>query len=232
MIGFGCTVYNIPMSLVIALRDDKDIIVASDGRVLDLNLAVLSNETHKTLPINDGLIISLTGHTDYMVQILWALGFRCSDTTAVNLMRVCEEDETPVEIEYRDARNIITRELARIVPNIEPEHRKGYAPSAILAGKMRDVPALCSWGEPTWEMNQWPLNGFSASIIGKIPPIDSEECHKFRITAYGNHKTDGAESRLVEAIRSCADYWGEEGPVNKVVFLRRLSSPFQLTRAQ
>lgn len=231
LIGFGCAVYDGPMTLITAIRDNKDAVIASDTRVLNLDYSFRSDAAQKAVAINDSLIIAIGGNTIYGIEILRALGFRCQDTDSVTYMSSAQL-EAPLDLEYRDARARVTRELRRIIPAIDPKNLADHAPGAILVGFLRGAPSLCSWGTPKWEMNQWPLLGFSSATIGKPPPAKSKERGEYQRIAYGNHLTKDSEKRLVRATRHCADYWGNDGPISQSVLLHRLSDPFHPTRLE
>ena len=230
LIGFGCLTYAGPVTLIAALRDNDDVVIASDTRVLNMDLSVRCDGACKTLPVNDNLLIAIGGYTEYGVQILRALGFRCQDTNPVSSMRSCLEEETPMELKYRAARDIIAKEVSRIIPSIDPQDGANLVPGVILAGRLRGVPSLCSWGGPEGKMIQWPLLGFSAAVVGKPPPEGTIDCDTFQELAYKNLRTRDSESNLIAAFRYCADYWGDTGPVSRDLFLHRLSDPFHPTK--
>lgn len=218
------------MSVIVAVRDDQDIVMACDGRVLGEDSRVMADDALKTLALNPDLCLGLAGHTDAMRQVLTCLGLKCRGTHPVDLLRSCQEVSCPVDIGYTDARSEVSgllnwmRRRGRVarVPRI---------PTVVLAGRWKNEPALCGWQNPAWAMEQAPLSGYSEAVVGSLPQEGTSAHDRFRGLIRGERTTDEAEPRLTRAVRFCARHFGAAGPVSETVFLRRLSRGFALCRA-
>ena len=99
------------MSLILAVRDDRDVVVASDGRVLGEDLGVMSNDSLKTLALNATVCLGMAGSTDVMRLVLGSLGIKCRGSHPIDLLGVCQEVACPVDVDYRDARDEVTSVL-------------------------------------------------------------------------------------------------------------------------
>lgn len=214
-----------------AVRDDQDIVVASDGRVLCEDLAVMSDDSLKTLALNNQLCLGLAGPTDTMRQVLSSLGFKCRGTHPADLLGVCQEVACPVDVDYRDARDEVTGVLHWMTQRVPRRSRLARIPAVLLAGRSNDSPSLCEWNHPTWAMDASRPGGYSDALVGCLPDEGSREWVEFHRMVRGERSTKRAEERLTRAVRFTARYFGRGGPVNGTVFLRRLSHGFQLTQA-
>lgn len=218
------------MSLILAVRDDADIVLASDGRVLDDNLAVMSETSLKTLALNSAVCLGLAGPTDAMRQVLTSLGVKCRDAHPIDLLGACQEVSCPVEINYVDARDEVTNVLRWMTRRVPPRHRLQRIPAVILAGRVEERPALSEWDYPTWKMAGSVTVGYSEAVVGSLPDAGSGARESLHRMVRGERTTRGAEERLASAVEFCANYFGVSGPINKNVFLRRLSRGFRLDR--
>ena len=90
---------RIGMSLILAVRDDQDIVMASDGRVLDQDLGVMSDDSLKTLALNAELCLGLAGPTDTMRHVLTSLGIKCRGSHPIDLLGACQEIACPVDVD-------------------------------------------------------------------------------------------------------------------------------------
>jgi len=192
----------------------------------------MSDDSLKTLALNPELCLGLAGQTDSMRQVLSSLGLKCRGAHPIDLLSECQEIQCPVDIDYRDARDEVVGVLRWMVHRVPHRARRRRVPAVVLAGRWQAGPALCRWDHPAWVPDQAPLTGYSAAVIGEVPDEGSRELAEFQKIVHGQRTTHQAESRLSRAVRFCARYFGTHGPVNEIVFLRRLSQGFQLTRAE
>lgn len=223
---------RIGMSLILAVRDDRDVVMASDGRVLDEDLGVMSNNSLKTLALNTELCLGLAGPTDTMRQVLTSLGIKCRGTHPADLLGACQEVACPVDVDYRDARDEVTSVLRWMTRRVSIRLRYRRVPAVILAGRSNDRPALCDWRHPTYAVETTGWAGYSEAIAGSLPEEGTREETEFRRMVRGERSTERAEERLTRAVQFCARYFGAGGPVNEAVFLRRLSRGFELDRVE
>lgn len=227
-----CGILGCEMSLILAVKDDQDIVMACDGRVLAADLTVMSDESPKTLALNSELCIGLGGPTDSLQQVLDALGLKCAGTHPIDLLSECQEVHCPVDIGYGDAQDEVAEVLQWMIRRVPHPERRTRIPVVVLAGRCSDRLALCGWDYPAWIADQAPFKGYSAAVLGRVPDEGSTELPEFQAMVHGEATTAQAESRLSSAVRFCARYFGACGPVSETVFLRRLSLEFQLTRAK
>ncbi|HDL86709.1 MAG TPA: hypothetical protein ENH11_10385 [Candidatus Acetothermia bacterium] len=218
------------MSLILAVRDDEDVVLASDGRVLDDDLVVMSENSLKTLALNAEVCLGLAGPTNTMRQVLTSLGLKCHGTHPADLLGACQEVSCPVEVDYLDVRNEVTSILRWMGRRMPSRHQLGRMPAVILAGRVREGPALSGWSFPTWRRKESPARGYSEAVVGSLPDAGSPAWKSLHRMVSGGLTTRGAENRLAGAVRFCANYFGAEGPINENVFLRRLSRGFSLDR--
>ena len=218
------------MSLILAVRDDRDIVIASDGRVLDEDSAVMSNDSLKTLALNAELCLGLAGPTNLMRQVLSSLGIKCRGAHPIDLLGVCQEIACPVDVDYRDARDEVTSVLRWMTRRVSVRFGSRRIPAVILAGRSNDRPALCEWRQPVCAVETTGHSGYCEAIAGSLPEEGTREESEFRRMVCGERSTERAEERLTRAVRFCARYFGATGPVNEAVFLRRLSREFELVR--
>jgi len=223
---------RIGMSLILAVRDDQDIVVASDGRVLGEDLGVMSNDSLKTLALNAELCLGLAGPTNAMRQVLTSLGIKCRSSHPIDLLGACQEVACPVDIDYRDARDEVTSVLRWMTHRVPIRLRLKRTPGVILAGRSNALPALCGWSHPAQAMETAGAAGYSEAVVGSLPDEGTREWTEFRRMVHEERSTRRAEERLTRAVRFCARYFGARGPVNETVFLRRLSRGFELDRAE
>jgi hypothetical protein len=220
------------MSLILAVRDDRDIVMASDGRVLSEDLGVMSDNSLKTLALNAELCLGLAGSTDMMRHVLTSLGIRCRGSHPIDLLGACQEVVCPVDVDYRDARNEVTSVLRWMTRRVPVRLRFARIPAVILAGRSDDRPALCEWSHPARAMETAGSAGYTEAVVGSYPEEGTREWTEFRRMVHGERSTQRAEERLTRAVRFCARYYGAGGPVNDTVFLRRLSRSFELDRVE
>ena len=219
------------MSLLLAVRDDRDLVIASDGRVLGEDSDVLSNDALKTLALNPRLCLGLAGSTDSMRLVLMAFGIRCRGSHPADLLGICQEVACPIDVDYVDARDELSS-LHRWMTHRAPARlRFARIPAVILAGGLGDGPALCEWHPPARAMETTGTAGYSEAIVGSLPDERTAAWREFRMTVRGERSTDQAEDRLTRAIRFCARSLGTTGPVGETVDLRRWSRGFELVRA-
>ncbi len=219
------------MSVIVGVRDDRDVVMACDGRVLGEDSRVMADDALKTLALNANLCLGLAGHSDALRQVLGSLGLKCRGTHPIDLLRSCQEVSCPVDIGYIDARAEVSGVL-RWMLRRGRSSRKTSIPAVVLAGRWKDDPVLCGWRHPTWTVDQTSLAGYSEAVVGSLPEEGSRELCEFRGLIRGERTTDYAEGRLTRAVRFCARYFGASGPVSGTVFLRRLSRGFVLSRAE
>jgi hypothetical protein len=223
---------RIEMSLLLAVRDDRDVVMASDGRVLGEDLGVMSNDSLKTLALNAELCLGLAGSTDTMRLVLTALGIRCRGSHPIDLLGACQEVICPVDVGYLDARDEVTSVLRWMTRRIPIRAHGRPIPAVILAGRSDGRPALCEWRHPARAMEAAGSAGYSEAIAGSLPEEGTRAWTEFRRMVHGERSTRCAEARLIRAVRLCARSLGEGGPVNGTVFLRRLSRGFELNRVE
>jgi len=219
------------MSLIVAVRDDQDVVVASDGRVLDDLSNVISEDSLKTLALNTGVCLGLAGSTRTMRQVLTALGVRCRSTHPVDLLGECQEAACPIDVDYSDARDEVANVLRWMVRRFSPSERLKSIPAVILAGRQGEGPALSRWDYPGNAMAPSVNVGYWQAIVGSLPDPGSQALGELNRMVEAEAGTAGAEDRLTTAVRFCADYFGTNGPINKNVSIRRLSRGFDLNRA-
>jgi len=219
------------MSLILAVRDDRDIVVASDGRVLDRNHAVMSNDSLKTLALNETLCLGLAGSTDTMRHVLGSLGIKCRSTHPIDLLGSCQEVACPVDVDYGDARDELTSVLRWMVRRFPVRRLRVQVPAVILAGRSGGGPTLCRWSRPARAVEAAGQAGYSEAIAGSLPEQGTLEWGEFSRLVQGERSTQRAEERLTRAVRFCARYFGADGPINETVHLRRLSRGFRLDKA-
>ncbi|MCD6135955.1 hypothetical protein J7J63_04495 [Candidatus Bipolaricaulota bacterium] len=217
------------MSLIVAVKDDADIVLASDGRVMDESSAILSEDSLKTLALNGDLCLGLAGQTRAMKQVLSSLGIKCRSTHPVDLLGECQEAACPVDVEYSDAKREITSVLSWMERRSPPDSWIERIPSVILAGRDGDAPALSRWGQPAW-MGESSTDGYCHAIVGSLPEVGSVAWRGLNRMLEEERTTENAETRLARAVRLCARHFGASGPINGNVFLRRLSTGFALSR--
>jgi hypothetical protein len=219
------------MSLVVAVRDDQDLVVACDGRVLSDDLSVMAEDAPKTLALNAELCLGLAGPTNALRHVLASLGLRCRGAHPADLLRVCQEARCPVDIRYEDARSELSGVLRWMLRRVAPCDRGGRIPSILLAGQNAGAPTLAGWKSPTWTPDQSPPAGRWSAVVGQVPPRGSRELEAFREMVNDGATHRPAEECLAHAVRLCARYFGPRGPIGETVFLRRLSQEFLLARA-
>ena len=217
------------MSLILAVRDDEDIVLASDGRVLDDDLGVISESSLKTLALNDAVCLGLAGPTYAMRQVLTSLGIKCRDAGPVDLLGLCQEVACPVEVDYRDACDEVSSVLRWMTRRVPSRQRLQRIPAVILAGKERELPSLSEWSSPTWRTKKSEAAGYFEAVVGSLPDAGSPARTKLHRMLRGELTTKDAENRLAKAVRFCANYFGAKGPINENVFVRRLSRGFELS---
>jgi len=227
-----CAMLKGGMSLILAVRDQQDIVMASDGRVLDEDLSVMSDDSLKTLALNAELCLGLAGPTDTMRQVLRSLGIKGVGSHPVDLLGACQEMGCPVDVDYRDARDEVTSVLRWMTRRVPVRWRCARIPAVILAGRSYDRPALCEWSHSTRTMEMAGSTGYSEVMVGSLPEEGTREWAEFRWMVRGEQSTHGAEERLTRAVRFCARSFGTGGPVSETVFLRRLSRGFELHRVE
>ncbi len=220
------------MSLILAVRDDRDVVVASDGRVLGEDLGVMSNDSLKTLALNATLCIGLAGPTDVMRLVLDSLGIKCRGSHPVDLLGVCQEVACPVDVDYRDARDEVTSVLRWMTRRVVIRSRFTRIPAVILAGRSIGRPVLCQWSHDARVLETTGADGYSDAVAGSLPEWGTGEWDAFQRMVHGERSTEHAEQRLIRAVQFCARYFGARGPVSETVFLRRLSRGFELVRAE
>jgi len=218
------------MSLVLAVRDDQDLVMASDGRVLGEDLSVLSDRSPKTLALNAKLCVGLTGSTDMIRQVLTPLGVNCRGSHPIDLLSLCQDGACPVDVDYGDARDEVTHVLRWMTHRTRRRTHRREIPTVILAGEDRKHPALCEWYPPAQTMETLGSAGYSEAVAGSPPAEGTREWFAFRRIVNGERSTQRAEERLAHAIRFCARMFGAAGPISRTVFLRRLSTGFELHR--
>ncbi len=216
------------MSLIIAVRDDQDIVLASDGRVLDDHSCVISEHSLKTLALNHDVCLGLAGPSYTMRQVLTSLGVRCRGTHPIDLLGECQEVACPVDVDYQDARNEIINVLRWMARNLTPSNRLTNIPAVILAGRRGGQPALSQWTYPAGTLEPSVNVGYYHAIVGSLPEPGSQALHDLHRMVEAEEITTGAEERLAVAVRFCADYFGRYGPINKNIAMRRLSHSFEL----
>ncbi len=219
------------MSLVVAVRDDQDLVVACDGRVLSNDLSVMAEDAPKTLALNAELCLGLAGPTHALRHVLASLGLRCRGVHPADLLRVCQEARCPVDIRYEDARSELSGVLRWMLRRVAPCDRVGRIPSILLAGRNAGAPTLAEWESPTWTPDQSPPAGRWSAVVGQVPPRGSRALEAFREMVSDGAIHRPAEECLTHAVRLCARYFGPRGPIGETVFLRRLSQKFLLARA-
>ena len=217
------------MSLILAVRDDADIVLACDGRVMDESSSVLSEDSLKTIALNRDLCLGLAGQTDTMKQVLSSLGVKCRNTHPVDLLGECQEAACPVDVDYIDAKREISRVLSWMERRLSPSGCSGRIPSVILAGRVGNSPTLSRWSYPLW-LEESSTKGYFRAIVGSLPEVGSPAWNGLNELLGEEGATVDAEVRLTGAVRLCADYFGAGGPINENVFLRRLSTGFDLFR--
>ena len=220
------------MSVILAVRDDRDVVVASDGRVLGEDLGVMSNDSLKTLALNATVCLGLAGSTDVMSLVLGSLGIKCRGSHPIDLLGVCQEVACPVDVDYRDARDEVTSVLRWITRRVVFRSRFARAPAVILAGRSVERPALCQWSRDARVLETTGADGYSEAVAGSLPERGSGEWDELYRMVRGERSTEDAEQRLTRAVQFCARYFGARGPVSETVFLRRLSWGFELVRAE
>jgi len=220
------------MSLILAVRDDRDVVMASDGRVLGEDLGVMSNDSLKTLALNATVCLGLAGPTDVMRQVLGSLGIKCRGSHPIDLLGVCQEVTCPVDVDYRDARDELTSVLRWMTRRVSSRPISPSIPAVILAGRSNDRPALCEWRDRARAMETTGTAGYSDAIAGSLPEERTPERAEFLRMVRGGRSTDRAEERLTRAVRYCAGYFGVKGPVSRTVFVRRLTRGFRLVRVE
>lgn len=218
------------MSLLLAVRDDRDVVVASDGRVLGEDFGVLSDDSLKTLALNEGLCLGLAGPTDTIRHVLTSFGIKCRGSHPIELLGVCQEVACPIDVDYRDARDELSSLLRWMVRRVPVRWSFARIPAVILAGRSDGRPALCEWDHPARAMETAGSGGYSEAIAGSLPEEGSREWSEFRRMVRGERSTRRAEERLTRAVRFCARTFGSRGPISETVFLRRMSRGFELQR--
>jgi len=219
------------MSLLLAVRDDRDIVIASDGRVLGEDSGVLSDDALKTLALNRELCLGLAGPTDTIRLVLTALGIRCRGSHPVDLLGACQEVACPVDVDYVDARDELSS-LHRWMTRRAPARPAiAQIPAVILAGGSDEGPVLCEWQFPARPMESSGSSGYAEAIAGSPPDAGTREWVEFQRIVREEPSTDNAEGRLTRAVRFCARNFGRTGPISETVDLRRLSQGFERVRA-
>jgi hypothetical protein len=219
------------MSLLLAVRDDQDIVIASDGRVLGEDSGVLSNDSLKTLALNSRLCLGLAGSTDTMSLVLRAFGIRCRGSHPIDLLGVCQEVACPIDVDYADARDELSSLYRWVARRVPVRSRSARRPVVILAGEASGDPALCEWHPPARAMEAVGSAGYSEAIAGSLPDEGTEAWREFGRMVRAERSTREAEERLTRAIRFCARSFGATGPISETVHLRRLTKGFELMQA-
>lgn len=220
------------MSLIVAVRDDQDLVAACDGRVLGPDSAVMSDEAWKTMALNRELCLGVAGPTDAIRAVLTSLGLNCRGTHPVDLLRACEEARCPIDVGYRDAQNELTAVLRWMKRRSPLSSWSARLPALLLAGRAGGMPTLSGWSPPTWAEDESPSSGYSRMVLGQLPGDDSPARAAFQTIVDEEPSVRGAEERLARGVRFCARYFGPTGPVSGTVFLRRLSDGLRMLRAE
>ena len=218
------------MSLIVAIKDEFDAVIASDGRVLGERHEILSNESLKTVALNRQLCLGIAGHTPSMREVLGSLGLRARRAGPEELLTLCEVIDCPIDADYPDAH----RELSSVFRWMTRRPRRarfGELPAVLLVGRRGGSSALDGWGESRWAGHDAAPRVVAHAAVGMLPEEGSAASSSVRRLIAGGETTVGAESRLTEAIRRSADHFGTTGPVSRTVFVRRLSDDFRLVRS-
>ena len=211
------------MSIVVGILDGADAVIASDGCAGN---PCDSRYVLKTVRIGSGLCLGMTGDTDFMREILRAMGLSIPATVAdEEIFWHIEETGQAISDGFGEVWERLGCEFSRARQRILESR---YAVTAVLVGFCDGTVLHSQWDEGNcWFQAQWNTIALTAGFnVGRAAANQDELSALYGIleTTRGTHQ---AEARLVDAIR----YWSQcdsATTVGRNVFVRRLSENLAL----
>jgi len=216
------------MSLLLGYIEDRDFVIAADGRA---GGTPESEYALKTVRVTPRIVLGCTGETKFMRPVLFALGFSGAESSDEDrLFWDIELSGQPLKVSYEQARGRVNRIISANADKYAAEDEKGLA--AVLIGRKGPSCLRVSvwsktngWRPPEPDTINCTSEG--RMRLGYLPPRASDSEVWRRV--YERRSGLPLEERLAEAIRWCSGL--QEGPERKIngnVFTRRMSEGFAL----
>lgn len=212
------------MSIVVGILDNRDVVIASDGCAGD---PCDSDYVLKTARIGKHLCIGMTGDTDFMRELLAAIGLPIAEDVAdEEIFWHLEEAGRTVESGFASVWSKLGCAFAGMRERLRESK---YGVTTVIVGECDGLVLHSQWDEGNgWAQTEWNKIRKTAGFnLGRPANGEDELSSLYRImdTPRG---TDCSELRLVKAVR----HWSgcDSGrTVNQNVFSRRLSEGFELS---
>jgi len=215
------------MTLILAVVDDKDVVVAADGRMTREDETVLAEQVLKTVRLNDRLCVAFSGKTEYIRKVLSRLGVSPIPSDHRRLMEAWEDSGQELRIGYQKAQHAITKEVQKIVSEVGIERAKKMSVNALLASRVKGKPVLCFWGpDNKWSPCEKKGPKFEMVWAGKVPQTAKAFSQFVALVKAGIERQD-VRSGLVDAIRFAAEA-NDYKVINGNVSIRSLLTGFSL----
>jgi len=193
----------------------------------------------KSIRLNDELCLALSGSTMLMIPILQTLSVPTDGVPHNRILQDWEDAKNEVDIGYGEAKRRIMSAVPRILRTPFADGKVGQAPGVLLVGHRLKGPVMCMWGdyapssatniEPGTPNSELLPNCDGISCVGRVPEEGSDDRASVFSIATGNARIDGAEERLIQAVRFVSRWdKDKEASVGQVVSTRRMSNGFAL----
>jgi hypothetical protein len=216
------------MTICIGVVDERDAIIASDGRLSLKKEGAYAESWPKSIRLNSALAVAFSSRSLASVRsILMALVPDFSwPTDGETLLSAWEKSRRYVTFGYVNAKGRIAKAMVGIKADPDYTHVDA-AVSVLLAGRTTRGPRLACWDSEREEDEPTETNR-GRKIIGS-PPTNREDFERLTGIIDAREMSKGAQKRLVDAISFCGTL--EMQDVNGIAFTRRLSDEFQLRDA-
>jgi len=216
------------MTICIGVVDERDAVIASDGRLSLKNEGAYAEDWPKSIRLNSALAVafssrSLASVRSILVELVPDFNW---PTDGETLLSAWEKSKRYVTFGYVNAKGRITKAMGGIKADPDYTHVDA-AVSVLLAGHIPRGPRLACWDSER-EEDEPTETHCGRKIIGS-PPTRREDFERLVGIIDAREMSKGAQKRLVDAISFCGTL--EIQDVNGVAFTRRLSDEFQLRDA-
>lgn len=227
------------MSIVIAVVDSEDVVVASDGLATDIAGNAVNSKSKKSCALNRRLCLVSAGRSDQAKAIMYALDPRCKDLDEDGPEEDWESRKWTLRMGYQEARDIIRERFAVLVNEVSKkteaasdagQSTEGMDLSGFLLCGRNRGPVVAYYGTKSQEDRivlgvgeVRDKDGIRPIIMG-IQPKDSIYGEVGERAELGG-SCAGAEDRLVECIRLAVDF-NSNFSANKNILTRRLTERF------
>lgn len=226
------------MSLIIAVVDRDDIVVAADGLAIDENGNRANEESDKICRLNRRICLASTGFSTHTKRIMCALDPRCESLDEAEPENDWHRRKWVLAMGYARARDIIRAEFYKLAMEMQAEYRAARMNGESVDGLVLSAFALCGRDRlPTIFTCSAKPNDDRDDIIPVHQEVRSSDGVRIVVlglpcghaaTAFINEKASdglscvGAEARLVTCIRHAVDA-DTKLRVNKNVLTTRLT---------